>query len=341
MKKNNDSNNLDVSSLFKKILIYFFLILLLSPLVFITLSAFVIGTEKFGKIFYETMALVAPPNILVLGSVFIFLTLKIKKGLNLVVEGDVSQNSLILFEKNIRKYSWSGFYILFLANITGPITVVILGYSRKIIDTGVQAGFIIYMGIIFGLILGGIFRYKLVSMLFSIKKYCSFRGDNVGFKIGIPVAISIILLITVSIIVMVQWEGLKIKKDTKYKMNLTAETISLKVIDLVESPLNEVRAIAEILQPVAGFDNTSLKRSDLNKSLKSLIEDRKEYLGVYVGFEPDAFDGLDEAYSNKKGHDSKGRFVPYWTRNSKGKGVIEPLVDYDKPGGGDYYQIPK
>ena len=39
------------------------------------------------------------------------------------------------------------------------------------------------------------------------------------------------------------------------------------------------------------------------------------------------------------GSDASGRYVPYFNRGS-GTIAVEPLVDYDKPGAGDYYQLP-
>ncbi|MEA1984155.1 MAG: histidine kinase dimerization/phosphoacceptor domain -containing protein [Euryarchaeota archaeon] len=56
-----------------------------------------------------------------------------------------------------------------------------------------------------------------------------------------------------------------------------------------------------------------------------------------MGFEPDAFDGNDSKYVGSIGHDSSGRFVPYWN-NIKGVVDVEPLVYYDS---WDYYQLPK
>jgi len=62
-------------------------------------------------------------------------------------------------------------------------------------------------------------------------------------------------------------------------------------------------------------------------------------IGVSTGWEPDAYDGKDADYVGKPVHDATGRFVPYIFRSG---GVIKTdvLVDYDKPGAGDYYQLP-
>ena len=81
-------------------------------------------------------------------------------------------------------------------------------------------------------------------------------------------------------------------------------------------------------------------REVMNSVFFRLMDDNPFALGVSTGWEPGAFDGKDEQYRDKPGHDATGRYVPYFVRN-EGKVELVPLVDYDKPGAGDYYQVPK
>ncbi|MCR6501413.1 methyl-accepting chemotaxis protein [Shinella sp. CPCC 101442] len=81
-------------------------------------------------------------------------------------------------------------------------------------------------------------------------------------------------------------------------------------------------------------------RETMNLMFDRLMADNAFALGVSTGWEPNAFDGKDEEYKDKPGHDATGRYVPYFVRND-GKVGMEALVDYDKPGAGDYYQVPK
>lgn len=83
--------------------------------------------------------------------------------------------------------------------------------------------------------------------------------------------------------------------------------------------------------------NTSLERDEVNLILERILKDNPHLVGTYVGFEPNAFDGKDAEYVNAYGHDSTGRFVPYWYR--RGDAIyLEPLVYYDVQ---EYYQSPK
>jgi len=83
-----------------------------------------------------------------------------------------------------------------------------------------------------------------------------------------------------------------------------------------------------------------MDRKDLISFLESNLKTSPNVLGLYTAWEANAFDNNDSRYINKRGHDSTGRFVPYAVKTENGIN-IEPLVDYDKDGAGDYYQIPK
>lgn len=77
-------------------------------------------------------------------------------------------------------------------------------------------------------------------------------------------------------------------------------------------------------------------RSVLGEMLKKVLDRNTGLLGVWTCWEPNALDGKDSQYANSPGHDGTGRYIPYYAR-SQGKIVLDPLVDYDKPGAGDYY----
>jgi len=82
-----------------------------------------------------------------------------------------------------------------------------------------------------------------------------------------------------------------------------------------------------------------MSRPDLDRVLRDLLADHPEVLGAWAGFEPNAFDGRDTEFVNTSGTDATGRFLSYWNRGS-GQVILEPLVDYNTPGVGDYYLIP-
>jgi len=72
-------------------------------------------------------------------------------------------------------------------------------------------------------------------------------------------------------------------------------------------------------------------RGYFNDMLRFFLEANEKFNGTYSAWEPNAMDGMDDAYRNKKetGTDGTGRFLSYWTRGSDGKIAIQPLVEYD------------
>ncbi len=73
------------------------------------------------------------------------------------------------------------------------------------------------------------------------------------------------------------------------------------------------------------------RRENLNAILLATLKANSHYNGTYSAWEPNALDGQDAQHIDhaKIGSDHTGRVLPYWTRDSKGKIDIQPLVEYD------------
>ncbi|WP_406655952.1 histidine kinase dimerization/phosphoacceptor domain -containing protein [Methanolobus sp. ZRKC2] len=95
-------------------------------------------------------------------------------------------------------------------------------------------------------------------------------------------------------------------------------------------------AIAETIAVSMGSYD-SMSREEASNMLHNLLVEHPHLLGTYVAYEPDAFDGNDHLYVNSIGHDSTGRFIPYWNKID-GPIEIDPLLNYETL---DYYQLPK
>ena len=84
-------------------------------------------------------------------------------------------------------------------------------------------------------------------------------------------------------------------------------------------------------------------RPDRKAALAMLLQNLQnnpDLLGSWTVWEPEAFDGQDAKWRNAPGHDSTGRFVSVYSRGT-GKIQLDPNIDYEKPGAGDYYLVPK
>ncbi len=110
----------------------------------------------------------------------------------------------------------------------------------------------------------------------------------------------------------------------------------------LEVALNTARTLAQTLSGVKREDfDLELDRDDVSGMLMIILAENPDIVGTYTAWEPEAFDGMDFGYASEEGHDATGRFIPYWNRNEDASIVVEPLVDYDTEGPGDYYQLPK
>ncbi|WP_231622046.1 histidine kinase dimerization/phosphoacceptor domain -containing protein [Methanococcoides methylutens] len=93
--------------------------------------------------------------------------------------------------------------------------------------------------------------------------------------------------------------------------------------------------VKTISTTLSNYENAD--RDEVNEILKDLLLENPQLVGVYVGYEPNAFDGRDAEFIGEEGHDETGRFVPYWNRID-GQISVEPLVNYETS---EYYQGPK
>ena len=120
---------------------------------------------------------------------------------------------------------------------------------------------------------------------------------------------------------------------------LQAAVLSASINNTLHDGLSTTLTLASTFETLRR--SHTVNRDTLNKILARQLENHPGLLGVWTGWEPDALDGRDSEFAGQKpAYDASGRFVPYWHRDAQGISV-EPLVDYDKPGAGDYYLLPK
>jgi methyl-accepting chemotaxis protein len=125
----------------------------------------------------------------------------------------------------------------------------------------------------------------------------------------------------------------------KKEAEVAAEEQAWSIDTEIEQALNTARTLAQSLSAMK-TQGAQLDRNDVNGMLKQVLVDNPDFLGVYTLWEPNAFDGKDAQYVNKPGHDATGRFIPYWVR-SNDQIILEPLLDYEVEGIGDYYLVPR
>ena len=106
----------------------------------------------------------------------------------------------------------------------------------------------------------------------------------------------------------------------------------------VEVALDAARTLAHSLE---GMKKRGVPPRDMiDGILKNVLEQNPSFIGAWTCWEPNALDGRDQDFINAVGHDSTGRYLPYWNRVG-GEVDIEALQNYTEEGKGDYYLIPK
>ncbi|MBB6182295.1 methyl-accepting chemotaxis protein [Pseudorhizobium flavum] len=90
----------------------------------------------------------------------------------------------------------------------------------------------------------------------------------------------------------------------------------------------------------ASIRSGNATRESMDLLLGQFLSSSPFALAVGSGWEPNALDGFDARYSNTANHDASGRYVRYIARTEAGQ-KLDVLTDYDKPGAGDYYLVPK
>jgi methyl-accepting chemotaxis protein len=121
-----------------------------------------------------------------------------------------------------------------------------------------------------------------------------------------------------------------------------AETRAKSIESALTPALQTARVLAQGLATFPGTgDATGTEREAVGRLLQSVLRGQPDFLGVYTAWEPNAFDGRDADFASQPGSDASGRLIPYWNRAADGTLAMEPLVDYETPGAGDYYLLPK
>ena len=83
-----------------------------------------------------------------------------------------------------------------------------------------------------------------------------------------------------------------------------------------------------------------LDRATASAVIRQQLVSHPEWMGVGTIWEPQAFDGKDADNVATAGHDATGRFMSYWAW-SNGEPMQEALRDYEVPGNGDWYLLPR
>ncbi|WP_413584912.1 methyl-accepting chemotaxis protein [Bdellovibrio sp. HCB274] len=161
---------------------------------------------------------------------------------------------------------------------------------------------------------------------------------SIQIKMSVPI-IFIAILVFVAMNFLVARNSLKTAESQAVdETTAIAKAYANEMRLSAESGLGTARILAQYLQ--SNRANHHTERAPIEHAFKDILQSNKTLIGVWTAWEPNAWDGQDAKFANTPGYDSTGRFIPYLSY-ADGKANLAPLVDYEKPGAGDYYLVPK
>lgn len=116
----------------------------------------------------------------------------------------------------------------------------------------------------------------------------------------------------------------------------SGEKIGVEVQREFDKTIVSARNLADAFMSMK--QTNSANRETVNSMLKNMLENNPSYIGAWTVWEPNAFDGMDEAYRNKPGSDETGRLLSYYQRTGSGP-RLTASENYEVQGAGDYYLL--
>lgn len=121
------------------------------------------------------------------------------------------------------------------------------------------------------------------------------------------------------------------KRDAEEMLEAHGEALSNELRIELEAALSSVQTLSGSFEGIIERASTP-RRENANVMLQQLLENNPHAVTAWMFWEENAFDGKDEEYVDTPGHDGTGRFIPVWSQGESGDFVVEPVLDYDKPG---------
>jgi methyl-accepting chemotaxis protein len=165
---------------------------------------------------------------------------------------------------------------------------------------------------------------------------------SLNFRLLVWAAFSILIVA----IAITSYGSYVLKNELMNKATLESQKLAEDIAFKTTSKVSHAFDVTETLGHVLGQAKNSklpihFSREEALDLMANRFKANPTMFGIWTGWEPNAFDGKDDLFKGKNPSDSSGRFVPYMTRKKDGTLNLEPLLDYDKDGVGDFYQLPK
>jgi methyl-accepting chemotaxis protein len=151
----------------------------------------------------------------------------------------------------------------------------------------------------------------------------------------------ILLVAILALAAAIAYLGLQARDTARKQAEEAAKEVARHWATVVQADIQVAMDSARTLaQAMEGMKNRGVpSRQLVSGMLRNVLEEYPNFVAVWTCWEPNAFDDRDADFTNAFGHDSTGRYIPYWNR-LVGDPSVQPLQAYTEAGKGDYYQIP-
>lgn len=163
-------------------------------------------------------------------------------------------------------------------------------------------------------------------------------------KVGLILSLIILFYALVAIVILGISSYQSQITTTKEKSLLETHKIAKEISLAMNKPILAAKAVADTL---ANSRSMNLNRADAIRMIENVLYGQESFLGFRIAFEPNAFDGKDEQYSNTSVYDANGRFMIHLIKHAKDRKTGEmvtirkSLKNYQNTSGRIWYQQPK
>lgn len=163
-------------------------------------------------------------------------------------------------------------------------------------------------------------------------------------KVGLILSLIILFYALVAIVILGISSYQSQITTTKEKSLLETHKIAKEISLAMNKPILAAKAVADTL---ANSRSMNLNRADAIRMIENVLYGQESFLGFRIAFEPNAFDGKDEQYSNTSVYDASGRFMIHLIKHEKDRKtgemvtVRKSLKNYQNTSGRIWYQQPK
>ena len=157
---------------------------------------------------------------------------------------------------------------------------------------------------------------------------------KIGAKIILPTLALLVAMVATNLIVSYRTVSRVVSEQDFAIADETAAKEAIVIGQVLNKAMDDARTLGNA---ILGLRRNGLAdRTVITDMLRQNLEANDDLLGVWTGWEPNAFDGKDAAYRNDPSSDPSGRFIPTWDRGA-GTLRFSALAGYDNPETGDWY----